>query len=1334
MATKSKFLRRDQSIARLTSLQSAILTERHKPGSSFWGQLSGIVQKEFNYKILPDSSGPHLAVVLKVLNDPYTLGYGDTKCLPAEYYTNLNSDVMLSDAVFEERMRTASRNPTRVIAKVIGYDDDLPYPAGTDDLGLIAAHGEFWGATKSEDLKNLQVDQLIMVTFSNLESKSSPLSGQRAGLITGVLNPEIVGRIEKAAELAGIALDRECPPPAYIDTGPKYLVAETYSRVEVREPKFKFIKSRIKTGLYGDGSPQTKAHFTQMLKKSAQSSVYEIAGPAPGPEGAFIWVGHLKNNGFLDLLDRPISPGRETIIYASKMLDITAPIEIKYYLHDNSGFGNAWVAGPGALPSDAEIAMPNNDFRTKIAPAIKDLIRDKRNLVIVIPEMMYSMGFGTAADDHMRIRDTGVVGQGYAGGQHIDIGVSDRPGDVMTPIMRAHPKLSSAKVRDAINEYLNKIPVKTDQGLLGVTRLTGREYSTFDGSYTGGDFNTMHNEVLEVLQGHLGISWESIDYVSVIADGLGAVTLSALAQSVPTNAVHKEAERSFRNAPIDRFDFIDRAVDDSTYYFFRNFLQPPIVFFQDYLDPISLSNPTKNIIFNYHTLGSERQGSAARKFFTHSSALMGLENANITMASAAAVFNSSFGPSVGNHGEKKFTHRVTDRQNLLVSLHVASSTDKDKADKLVGHAFQYVDTEVEQARLRNISAYDQIPFDAMPNHAAAISKKIGSAGAAQMQIDLVKLKEQIDYFSGALASIAASGAPSALCDEDLYRSYCKNGMLYIGSDGDFHREYKTWWSNLRKTVNLTRLIEFEVTPYPNGISNVADLQTAKSFLESKKIDYLQRKANLEDPAGYAWLDYEGSAKEAWADLSTNFNLNLLVDADLFKSNFGSNMPSDPPGQGDGDYSFLVHAMAQLDSLEMEIATIERRIKDLEASGAPQKPPDCVEVPAPMAELPIKAPDGVSVGTAPTTLCGNIKIKNAFTTYADFYQFVPYAARKNSFAFSADVATETKLDDIPEFEISKFRHAVRGKNNSKRTIKGPAVWKCMSDRISKAWDMACKQSNYYPFAVTDGLKGSNIGTRPGGQQGSIAYKNLGLSPFALGLGIGVDPILCPRHKDEQMAHSIWTGAWTPWIAGNPEVAKKLYDMGLYSNTVDESAGNCWYNYNAREALEIDHLVDIRHAPKDFRQYRSAIATDNIIRKASGSPIVPADVYPLPNPTKWAIIFCENSGMKWSNSFFMKKRFTGGEWKKYNWAPHNTQLSSIFDVPDIVSRIQDISWRQTKGQDAHSIFMFWDSENYWNFITWDDIEASIVSGPQGPSAPAGPVPGSPEWMEDSDGIDL
>ncbi len=107
----------------------------------------------------------------------------------------------------------------------------------------------------------------------------------------------------------------------------------------------------------------------------------------------------------MDFLDRPLGQGRETIIYARMTLDLTSPIEIKYYFHDVAGFCNAHINGPKTTIVQAESNVTNegNDFREKIAPAIKDLNRDGRNYILVIPEMAHSRGYGTLSNDATRI-------------------------------------------------------------------------------------------------------------------------------------------------------------------------------------------------------------------------------------------------------------------------------------------------------------------------------------------------------------------------------------------------------------------------------------------------------------------------------------------------------------------------------------------------------------------------------------------------------------------------------------------------------------------------------------------------------------------------------------------------------------------------------------------------------------------------------------------------------------------------------------------------------------------------------------------------------------------
>ena len=307
----------------------------------------------------------------------------------------------------------------------------------------------------------------------------------------------------------------------------------------------------------------------------------KIAGPAPGPDNAFIWVGHLKNNGYMDILDRPITPGRETIIYASKMTDINSPIEVKYYLHDDGGFGEPWIRGPNTTVDQAIESATSDfagtlDFVNKIAPAIKDMIRDKRNFVLVIPEMLFSRGFGTPSTAGVWV-DSILKGNISTNWRGIGTGQTIRT--------KPHP----LKALPQIREYLSSMSSTSNENFLEITRLNEREFSTFDGSVTGGNFEYFHGEVLQVLQSYIGLDSSKVEFVSVVADGISAINLASIVSPKPGDQSHAKGQKSFRDSPINRIDIIDTGVDGQSFYNFERV--PPYELYKNLLEykaPISV--------------------------------------------------------------------------------------------------------------------------------------------------------------------------------------------------------------------------------------------------------------------------------------------------------------------------------------------------------------------------------------------------------------------------------------------------------------------------------------------------------------------------------------------------------------------------------------------------------------------------------------------------------------------------------------------------------------------------------------------------------------------------
>ena len=68
---------------------------------------------------------------------------------------------------------------------------------------------------------------------------------------------------------------------------------------------------------------------------------------------------------------------------------------------------------------------------------------------------------------------------------------------------------------------------------------------------------------------------------------------------------------------------------------------------------------------------------------------------------------------------------------------------------------------------RSVSSYSQVSTSPMPNHAAAVSSRTGPSATAEMLVEQEELFNKIEYFSGAIATMA--GDVSNLCKDEKYK-------------------------------------------------------------------------------------------------------------------------------------------------------------------------------------------------------------------------------------------------------------------------------------------------------------------------------------------------------------------------------------------------------------------------------------------------------------------------------------------------------------------------------------------------------------------------------------
>ncbi len=386
-------------IGELNSLEEKIFDDSYSEDQDIFDTHGELIHKHFSYDTLT-KAGPYLAVVLKVLSGPQVKNEASTNSGNLTRAISLNN---FKDPQIEEKEKGNKPQPVKVIARIPEIDADIDWPEDEDDEARIASHGEFHQMREDKMLEQVVPGSLIWIQYANIDNTTG-YDGSPVGKIIGLhdvgsfseneadesskegFNPPCKALRELTAPGGGIYIGHTEPDP-----------------VLFMGPPIRKFKGRIKTGLFGNGTPQTKHHFDMCLQLSKPSAKYNIPGAAPwSRSGAFVWVGHLRNNGYRDTAARPHGLGRETIIYAPGTLDMTSPIELKYYFHDSLGFGSAWLTGPATTIEDAimsaEDLVDDLDFSSKIGPGIKDMIREGRNFILVIPEMSYSTGYAEGED------------------------------------------------------------------------------------------------------------------------------------------------------------------------------------------------------------------------------------------------------------------------------------------------------------------------------------------------------------------------------------------------------------------------------------------------------------------------------------------------------------------------------------------------------------------------------------------------------------------------------------------------------------------------------------------------------------------------------------------------------------------------------------------------------------------------------------------------------------------------------------------------------------------------------------------------------------------------
>ena len=194
----------------------------------------------------------------------------------------------------------------------------------------MAAHSEFYAFDSNPEYASIQPGSLIWIELHSLDHVFGK-SGESSGIILGVYDNN-VGLAQKILETPLEDFNPPCKALRNLTApaGGIYRGNTEPEPVLIPGPPIRKYKNRILTGLFGNGSLATKANFNRCMQLSPPSFKHKIVGPAPDSSNSFIWIGQLRNNGYMDIVNRP-GIGRETIIYAPYSLDTRSIVTGKLF-------------------------------------------------------------------------------------------------------------------------------------------------------------------------------------------------------------------------------------------------------------------------------------------------------------------------------------------------------------------------------------------------------------------------------------------------------------------------------------------------------------------------------------------------------------------------------------------------------------------------------------------------------------------------------------------------------------------------------------------------------------------------------------------------------------------------------------------------------------------------------------------------------------------------------------------------------------------------------------------------------------------------------------------
>jgi len=1162
----------------------------------------------------------------------------------------------------------SKKPPLRAIVKIFGLTPDLPmpenWPPSERDEQIISLYPEYVAIDPDmPKLSEIRPGTIVRVQHNRaFTNNAGPLP---VGTIVGVLGnrPADVRELRTSAKSG---FSPKCASPLELagSAGGNY-TSHTIALIDSGRLVRK-VKNKISLGVFGEGSAQTKAHFVASLDSAPSvhhSKTYprKINGGAPNFKNAFIWVGHMKNNGYMDYVDRPPDLGRETIIYAPKYLDTGVPIELKYYFHDRAGFGMAWINGPGTQVAQSIVNASENetDFKEIIGPAIKSMMASGRNFILVIPEMMHSRGYGTKLQDDGRVSKLKT-------GKDVGMG-STKPhdGDIQRVMPEAEKNLVAVK---AMKNLVDSHSRAATERVTGLNRWKERVYSTFDNSYTGGNFSSFHGEVGEVIGKYLGaVTRLQINYVSITAVGAGVSTLAAM-------STYAGAANPF-DIKIDRIDLVNSAADEAA----RQSPQlgnkfPAVVFYEKVVN--AWAKEGKPLEFNYFTK-YDSESAQNDGFFSG----LGFDPGSFNkyykpgkIGRTKSHFNPITAPSVTN---KNFTSLyLSDKPELMA---MTSIND-------------FVADQVNRPPLMR-SSLPRILNGEVPDHADIIASKPMNSKLLDLQARKQELESKMGYFDEFLVAFKNRGQDNiCLVEEGLNPDwgFCvKVGgsnlrTLDISPGSALQSAYKLWYADLKELArtevmladrdwmmwveNLPKHLALEaitdsLTKEPGGV-NVRLSQVKKDTKKNENID----KA------------HSAFYMPAWAE------------GDKQRQNIRAFLGSTTPGKDSRVMPMVEGYIEEYVQTQRKKHLEDSRKRILGSTDDQSSTATKADCPAPPRSLGIFGGSRKINGaySAGVVQCGSLDIGAAPEDYVQLARHIPYYPKKS------DVMAGNKDDKLkrtPGYQLAGIKHLTRRSGGNISYINsgdyGTKVWGCLAQKIQSSWETACVTSKYIPFRIFAGYrkeKTPNIDT--------------GISLHDLGLAIDIDPSL--NGNDIDWTRGVFTNAWMKRTVGDEDIDA----LGVYAEEAEDLMDNVyedWWGMSggtsetfwdraSTDRLRRSETYDGAYGAyeEDLGTYLTSAHKDNIICPINSNPLL------------WVLVFCETSGMRWGNGTFMRKRYRGGS----DWLPaEKDKLDRIFGITNVVDRVRAISWK-TEILNDHMHFQFWGGKS---FITFEEIaEAARLNG--------------------------